>query len=183
MHQPHDNLHQQLLQMLSPPRIEEQAASQTSSPMSNKEDSPEPNWGDFSSRAQQQGYHNELDNSFSGLKLGLDNRVPSSVTIRYTQQEFRQSVIHNAGSLALVSTCVWMLRMMMYSIVTKCHASPSCDILMLLSCVVPIRTSCFDSFSSASPTTILVNGMPNIVFTSCTAHGLITLIPDKCMMQ
>lgn len=82
VHQPHDNLHQQLLQMLSPQaRIEEQAASQTSSPMSNKEDSPEPSWGDFSSRAQQ-GYHNELDNSFSGLKLGLDNRVPSSVTIR-----------------------------------------------------------------------------------------------------
>ena len=81
VHQPQD-MHQQLLQMLSPPRIEEQTASQTSSPTSNKEDSPEPNWGEFSSR-QQQGYHNELDNSFSGLKLGLDNRVPSSVTIRY----------------------------------------------------------------------------------------------------
>ena len=82
VHQPHQDLHQQLLQMLSVPnQIEEQAASQTSSPMSNKEDSPEPNWGDFNSRPQA-GYHNELDNSFSGLKLGLDTRVPSSVTIR-----------------------------------------------------------------------------------------------------
>ena len=81
VHQPHQDLHQQLLQMLSPPQFEEQAASQTSSPMSNKEDSPEPNWGEFNSR-QQPGYHNELDNSFSGLKLGLDARVPSSVTIR-----------------------------------------------------------------------------------------------------
>ena len=164
VHQPQDNLHQQLLQMLSPPRIAEQAGSQTSSPMSNKEDSPEPNWGDFSSRPQQQGYHNELDNSFSGLKLGLDNRVPSSVTIRYMQQ---QSVICNGGSLAPVSNCKQRMNVEnKFDNIQRCNHTPDTSFLQLQRCYSTwsqYTLLASNLFSSASPTSFLVNCVPNSV--------------------
>ena len=62
-------------------RIEEPSTSQTSSPTSLKEGSPEP-WEELTSKARPPYQNEELGTTFSGLKLGLDARVPSSVTIR-----------------------------------------------------------------------------------------------------
>lgn len=62
-------------------RIEEPSTSQTSSPTSLKEDSPEP-WEELTSKSRPHFPNEELGTTFSGLKLGLDSRVPSSVTIR-----------------------------------------------------------------------------------------------------
>lgn len=63
-------------------RIEEPSTSQTSSPTSLKEGSPEP-WEELTSKSRPHYQNEELGTTFSGLKLGLDPRVPSSVTIRY----------------------------------------------------------------------------------------------------
>lgn len=61
--------------------IEEPSTSQTSSPTSLKDGSPEP-WEELTSKSRPQFPNEELGTTFSGLKLGLDARVPSSVTIR-----------------------------------------------------------------------------------------------------
>lgn len=86
LHQPQDSFPQQFLQMMQGPsaerpRIEEPSNSQTSSPTSVKENSPEP-WDEMTSQSRPQYQNEELGQTFSGLKLGLDSRVPSSVTIR-----------------------------------------------------------------------------------------------------
>ena len=61
--------------------IEEPSTSQTSSPTSLKDGSPEP-WEELTSKSGPHFQNEELGTTFSGLKLGLDARVPSSVTIR-----------------------------------------------------------------------------------------------------
>lgn len=90
LHQPQDSFPQQFLQMMQGPnadrpRIEETSNSQTSSPTSLKEGSPE-SWEELTSQARPQYPNEELGQTFSGLKLGgLDSRVPSSVTIRWVE--------------------------------------------------------------------------------------------------
>ncbi|KAL3161058.1 hypothetical protein ABBQ38_009441 [Trebouxia sp. C0009 RCD-2024] len=87
LHQPQDSFSQQFVQMLQGPsaengtRIEEPSTSQTSSPTSQQEGSPEP-WEELTSKPRPHFPNEELGTTFSGLKLGLDSRVPSSVTIR-----------------------------------------------------------------------------------------------------
>ena len=92
LHQPQDSFPQQFLQMMQGPsaerpRIEEPSNSQTSSPTSVKENSPEP-WDEMTSQSRPQYQNEELGQTFSGLKLGLDSRVPSSVTIRWAVCSF-----------------------------------------------------------------------------------------------
>ena len=83
------------LQMMQGPNveagthIEEPCTSQTSSPTSLKEGSPEP-WEELTSKSRAQYPNEELGTTFSGLKLGLDSRVPSSVTIRYDTHLLRR---------------------------------------------------------------------------------------------
>ncbi len=102
LHQPQDSFPHQFLQMMQgpnadQPRIEEPSNSQTSSPTSLKEGSPEP-WEELSSRSQPQYQNEELGTTFSGLKLGgLDSRVPSSVTIRcnaHISALLNRSILH-----------------------------------------------------------------------------------------
>lgn len=87
LHQPQDSFLQPFMQMMQGPnaerpRIEEPSNSQTSSPTSLKEGSPEP-WEELTGQSRPQYQNEELGQTFSGLKLGgLDSRVPSSVTIR-----------------------------------------------------------------------------------------------------
>lgn len=88
LHQPQDSFLQPFMQMMQGPnaerpRIEEPSNSQTSSPTSLKEGSPEP-WEELTGQSQPHYQNEELGQTFSGLKLGgLDSRVPSSVTIRW----------------------------------------------------------------------------------------------------
>ena len=88
LHQPQDSFLQPFMQMMQGPnaerpRIEEPSNSQTSSPTSLKEGSPEP-WEELTGQSRPQYQNEELGQTFSGLKLGgLDSRVPSSVTIRW----------------------------------------------------------------------------------------------------
>ena len=87
LHQPQDSFLQPFMQMMQGPiaerpRIEEPSNSQTSSPTSLKDGSPEP-WEELTGQSRPQYQNEELGQTFSGLKLGgLDSRVPSSVTIR-----------------------------------------------------------------------------------------------------